>query len=1431
MGDNPYESLTFGNSLSLRVDGAIGTMSLSPNGRDAVLAGRKGLFVIDLEDPFTAPRWLHHITSWEVADVQWSPHHFLKPSWCISTSNQKALLWDLARPSNNAIAHVLHRHTRAITDINFHPMDPEILATCSIDTFVYSWDMRSPRRPIGKWAEWRAGATQVKWSHNNPHQLVSSHDHSFFLWDSRKGASPVLRIDNAHRGKINGLDFSSADKLITCSNDERLKIWDLLQLLNGENQPSVIMQADYPIARARSLPFGKDGCCGIMPLRGGGNAIHVINYQAALNENAATGETVLVDVIPDYSFRGHQGSIKDFLWRTLRSSYAGFDSKQPWEDYQLVSWSSQDYDLKLWPHEREIYEVANYNPLHQKLFNSLVKSAGGSDSEDGIAGNSPTGSPGFELNEETSLKKSATYVYNSYCAEPPLRVEDYSREYNGDYLSSMAYFKIVQSQENFGGSTQVNHLDWISGVRMGESGTNRQEAHSHSAFGNSLGPSNLGEEVSIVGHKFPKLRFEKISVSTGHLVMTLKGPLPKVEDVVPEDGNGKENTTEKSNAISEDKLSTSASKRKATGRDGSPLLQASGPSATLQLVSVGKSPPSSVINTKEIESQRIDNIDAMEDNSKMEQEQSLAFIRLEVIFPKCYPDLEDTLSKGQRGKRAHKSRTNKITFNIEETHEITPDIKRIMIDGLKRIAEFYSNKFSRFCLEPCLRFLMGDRINLDEASMVQELDEIQESALGEEDDLVEVGSEGWADDLVSQHNAATTMPLSYGSVEEEEDEDADLIPTIGDHGVNALESSQKEDSKPISFADQLRERIKYDTTPLPKGCGAVWSQGGRLVCFFIKRHNEEQEKRTQDSTKSTSYGTGVSYDEDDANIDQLETGSVDSMDAEVSLMDDSDGQMDENIPLDSSLSSDDSFNHDWDELLENDIPSRSRVRGLFKESMKVGGNFFGINEHKSGTGMTPSAAGTASNYKSSTHGDQSIKGKRTDKTSKGSFNVVSVVDFSHLTPDKFELASSYKVLGDSPERLARHNSEVALYYGYMELRDAWKLIELILIKDVTSADLRIARSFASPDSCKFFWGNHPFGNKWLIKELFHYFELKLDLQMVVMMSCILYENITTPSNRAGDFLQNTPIGPPFSTVLTSNDRRNDGISGTLNECEIKVGSPFSFQQANTEKLLLRKASMMSSDANMHRISDYQMSRPPSLTVTLPHPTSVSPEFSPHQGAQRRNQNIESPQRRLKHYQKRPLKGQQLKTGSSLLPAIKHKSGLRPAPTITIAMKNDDRLDIFEDLFTSPLLDEVSTEKIRRYREEYASMLYAWDLLYNRLEILKFNYTADDSEESKAFEEFRCDFGLRFRKALNVSQLLLSPITTILSAKRNSWNTRKRNQLQNCALCAILITKRAFVCASCEHVLHPECALEWWSAGEVNLECPTGCGCSCLKHGI
>ena len=43
--------------------------------------------------------------------------------------------------------HSLRAHTRVVSDLNWHPKDPDILATCSIDTFIHIWDIRDQRRP------------------------------------------------------------------------------------------------------------------------------------------------------------------------------------------------------------------------------------------------------------------------------------------------------------------------------------------------------------------------------------------------------------------------------------------------------------------------------------------------------------------------------------------------------------------------------------------------------------------------------------------------------------------------------------------------------------------------------------------------------------------------------------------------------------------------------------------------------------------------------------------------------------------------------------------------------------------------------------------------------------------------------------------------------------------------------------------------------------------------------------------------------------------------------------------------------------------------------------------------------------------------------------------------------------------------------------
>ncbi|KAG0188233.1 hypothetical protein DFQ28_005191 [Apophysomyces sp. BC1034] len=84
---------TFYQTVEIRLHHSVGSMSISPTCRDVVLAGRQGLVIIDLEDPWLLPRMLPHLSKWEVADVQWSPY-VSRESWVAST------FWNIHTPDN-----------------------------------------------------------------------------------------------------------------------------------------------------------------------------------------------------------------------------------------------------------------------------------------------------------------------------------------------------------------------------------------------------------------------------------------------------------------------------------------------------------------------------------------------------------------------------------------------------------------------------------------------------------------------------------------------------------------------------------------------------------------------------------------------------------------------------------------------------------------------------------------------------------------------------------------------------------------------------------------------------------------------------------------------------------------------------------------------------------------------------------------------------------------------------------------------------------------------------------------------------------------------------------------------------------------------------------------------------------------------------------
>lgn len=119
-----------------------------------------------------------------------------------------------------SIEHILQSHYRAITDINWHPFDPDIVCSTGIDSWIWAWDIRDPSKPaFGSLccliriyivcslvylqafllsmvfhlvqcprlqSSFRlAGGTQVKWNRKDGNILASSHLDEILTWDRR----------------------------------------------------------------------------------------------------------------------------------------------------------------------------------------------------------------------------------------------------------------------------------------------------------------------------------------------------------------------------------------------------------------------------------------------------------------------------------------------------------------------------------------------------------------------------------------------------------------------------------------------------------------------------------------------------------------------------------------------------------------------------------------------------------------------------------------------------------------------------------------------------------------------------------------------------------------------------------------------------------------------------------------------------------------------------------------------------------------------------------------------------------------------------------------------------------------------------------------------------------------------------------------------
>lgn len=417
---------------------------------------------------------------------------------------------------------------------------------------------------------------------------------------------------------------------------------------------------------------------------------------------------------------------------------------------------------------------------------------------------------------------------------------------------------------------------------------------------------------------------------------------------------------------------------------------------------------------------------------------SLIFMKIDLKFPVGYP--HDTAA----------------VFTVQKTSLMTDDLCAMLSNELRLISSRYEER-KRGCLEAAVRYLLREQDMEQILSWILD-DTIDDSKMTEETPL--------PDDLSS------------------DEDDGDVADFQGATGmINSTE---------ILTANVL--------VPVPKGCGALWTSRGQLVCFFPPKPKHPVSfldlvhSRSNDSDKNDRVFEGFGRLHAESPAGKMGQRSSD------------DGQ---SPPSDHSSS---------------------------YSSASSQGSGVNVTQPMSFYPRTNWRAGAFQRARSADQSTMSLAGQsKARMTGELGGEVISIHDLSGMLPSRLDLANEYKLFGQ-PSEVCTHNSEVALKYGLEDISLIWRLVKMIVWGDVplkswkgSSADpsdvLLIARAavegFRDSDSGvdvsfdgdqfkgrsrgRVRWGEGILGGAYLVPALFAHFEGLGDVQMLAMLACVFAE--------------------------------------------------------------------------------------------------------------------------------------------------------------------------------------------------------------------------------------------------------------------------------------------------------------------------------------
>ncbi|XP_071448176.1 GATOR2 complex protein WDR59 isoform X2 [Hetaerina americana] len=356
-------------------------MGVDYSGDFALLAGYKCLALVCLEDPTEIVRTISRPYKDDVKIVQWNQTSDSKEICALSNNHRVEILrWRLGE-GVGCIGELLgdhislDSHSRAVSGLDWHKVEPYIIATGSGDGWLHVWDIREHRYPSISFSS-VALVTKVRWNRVNGNLIASAHDGDIRLWDRRKSSSPLHYI-TAHVGEIHDLDWSAIreSELVTCGGQDcSVRFFDVWRPEN----PKAFLATASPVWRARHAPFGEGLVTSVSSsqqqqessgnvllwrrCRGGDESSQEPRSKPCSSSTMATTASPArrhstPAASPLHTISSHSDIVLDFQWRKNR--------EEP-TNYELVTWS-MDQILGIWRIDPMFQKLCGYEPDVESL--------------------------------------------------------------------------------------------------------------------------------------------------------------------------------------------------------------------------------------------------------------------------------------------------------------------------------------------------------------------------------------------------------------------------------------------------------------------------------------------------------------------------------------------------------------------------------------------------------------------------------------------------------------------------------------------------------------------------------------------------------------------------------------------------------------------------------------------------------------------------------------------------------------------------------------------------------------------------------------------------------------------------------------------------------------------------------------------------------